>query len=82
MSNKILNAQEFLEREIALKYPEGKGLHIASILIEFARLHVKAALEAAAENSKVRVVRIEQDQAIWGVEKKSILNCYPHENIQ
>jgi hypothetical protein len=79
MSNKIPTAQKFLEREIALKYPEGKGLHIASILIEFAKLHVKAALEAAAKSAYAEESRIGY---VWEVNEDSILKAYPDDFIK
>jgi len=53
--------------------------------IEFAKLHVEAALKAAIEKAKTK-----EDIAIFAegsyrtqvVDKNSILNCYPLENIK
>ena len=46
------------------------SMNIEDYLIEFAKLHVKAALEAAAEN-------------VWSkVDKDSIRNAYPEELIK
>ena len=56
-------------------------------LIKFARLHVKAALEAAADKSTVTPIDHEEIsegsfRPIWGVDDNSILNAYPDERIQ
>ena len=61
------------------------------VMIEFAKLHVKAALEAAAEKVKLKEFRIipqDQDSVsndmgdIYGVDKQSILNAYPEHLIK
>ena len=51
-------------------------------LVEFTKLHVQAALEAAADNAEAK-----QDHSDYGtgsiwVDKKSILNAYPSSLIQ
>ncbi len=55
------------------------------VLIEFAKYHVKKALEAADNNAKVTVVDYEDElhppKPIWGVDSESILNAYPLTNI-
>ena len=47
-------------------------------LLEFAKLHVQAALEAAIENLEYT----DQDSSISYVVESSILNAYPLENIK
>ncbi len=54
--------------------------------IEFAKLHVKAALEAASKESKLHPLLQEFIQDSWESEspinKDSILNAYPESNIK
>ena len=49
-----------------------------NIMIEFAKIHVQAALEAANENLEYTG----QDSSISYVIESSILNAYPLENIK
>ena len=51
-------------------------------LIEFAKLHVEAALKAASENAKIIDVGIDYAIVKWVVEKDSILNSYLVEKIK
>jgi hypothetical protein len=58
-----------------------------NIMIEFAKLHVEAALKAASKNATVTPVDHEEIlegsfRPIWGVDKDSILNAYPLDNIK
>lgn len=88
MSN-IPTAKEFLDsykktigvRLISDMSPE----QISNYAIEFAKLHVQAALKAASKQAKTK-----EDVAIFAegsyrtqvVDKESILNSYPLENIK
>lgn len=49
-------------------------------MIEFAKLHVKSALEAAANNAKIKYDFYDEMAAY--VDSQSILNAYPDENIK
>ena len=66
----------------------GKGhypTYTPDAMIEFAKLHVKAALEAAYKNGKiVNVTYSHPDSSEWdkSIDRKSILNAYPEENIR
>ena len=56
-------------------------------MIEFAKLHVQAALKAASEKATVTPIDHEKIsegsfRPIWGVDDDSILNSYPPENIK
>lgn len=103
--SKIPTAEEFLkEKGIDNKIVEG-------VLVQFTKLHVKAALEAAAENARIKTEyyheedvgrtrlreildssdlaseRTDGDGIMYAVDtyevnKKSILNAYPEENIK
>ena len=53
-----------------------------NIMIEFAKLHVQAALKAADDNADVTVVDVDMTGTIWGVDSDTILNAYPLENIK
>lgn len=54
---------------------------VNTALIEFAQMHVKAALEAAAEKATTSGDRIYADTSLisrkWLVDKDSIINAYP-----
>lgn len=54
-----------------------KELSIATFMIEFAKLHVQAALKAASENVEIDG-NIPED---W-INKNSIINAYPIDNIK
>jgi len=56
-------------------------------MIEFAKLHVEAALKEASENATVTPIDHEEIsegsfRPIWGVDDDSILNSYPLKNIK
>jgi hypothetical protein len=51
-------------------------------MIEFARLHVEAALKAASENAKIIDVGIDYAIEEWVVDKSSILKSYLSKNIK
>ena len=53
-----------------------------NIMIEFAKLHVQAALVAASENADIRPINVDFRGTIWGVDSDTILNVYPLENIK
>jgi len=56
---------------------------ISGIMIEFAKLHVKAALKEANENSFIYMLTATDDSARFPViDENSILNAYPLENIK
>ena len=57
---------------------------VQQAMIEFAKLHVEAALKEASKKAKVRI--IQGDFGVFdtrpSVKKNSILNAYPLENIK
>jgi len=55
---------------------------IKKMMIEFAKLHVEAALKEASEKAKMIDVGIDYSIILWEVDKDSILNSYPLENIK
>lgn len=52
------------------------------IMIEFARLHVEAALKSAAEKAKITSRLTWSDEFVDEVDKQSILNAYPLTNVK
>ena len=82
MENNIPTAEEI--QEIYLdKYGHGD---VTSMLIEFAKLHVEAALKAASENAETInegfYGRSGETEDYYEVNKDSILNAYTLENIK
>lgn len=81
MKNKIPTAEEFCKNYTRLRSAMAIQ-DLIECMNEYAKLHVKAALEAAAENvcmehEEGSVINPEGD---WYINKKSILNSYP-ENL-
>ena len=85
---KIPTAEEFAERNQydIQSYDEGGYLGIdtkvfAEKLIEFAKLHVEAALEQALYNAEINDFD-EHEQYSPCIDGPSILNAYPLDNIK
>jgi len=56
--------------------------HLVELMIEFAKLHVEAALKAAWENAEIKQdIFSESGEPIYEINHLSILNAYPLENI-
>jgi len=58
-----------------------------TLMIEFAKMHVEAALKEASEKATVTPIDHEEIsegsfRPIWGVDDDSILNSYPLTNIK
>jgi hypothetical protein len=81
--NKIPTAEElfkkkFNDTECFLDYDK-RGLKLINdVILEHTKLHVKAALKAAAENADTE--HITNNMSV--VNKESILSAYPESNIQ
>ncbi len=73
----IPNAEEFIDknRDISTDF----DYETSRLLIGFAKLHVKAALENAANSASITPIMRECDCEI---SKTSILNAYPESNIK
>lgn len=78
----IPTADEFLRQKPFINGMKRGDQQVA--MIEFAKLHVQAALKAADDKADVTVIDIdiEVDSVIWGVDSDTILNAYPLENIK
>ena len=73
----IPTAEEFLQNSNKTTFNA-----IEETMIEFAKLHVQAALKAEDDNADVTVVDVDMTGTIWGVDSETILNAYPLENIK
>ena len=73
----IPTAEEFLQNSNKTTFDA-----IEKTMIEFARLHVQAALKAADDNADVTVIDVDMTGVIYGVDSDTILNAYPLENIK
>jgi len=71
----IPTAEEFLKE---CQSNPHKGWSTRKAMIEFAKLHVEAALKAAYDN----IEYTEVDSSVPYVVEESILNSYPLENIK
>ena len=79
---KIPTAEEFLEDNLS---NPTKGWSEKKRLIEFAKLHVEAALKAASENAETEEEcgnPYDPEDYYYVVDRDSILNSYPLENIK
>ena len=70
----ILTAEEFMLDTLESMDQQ----EVERAMIEFAKMHVEAALKAAAENAEVNI----PDYGDYEVDEESILNAYPLENIK
>jgi len=74
----VPSAKEFLERDESRVYSE---VDIAQAMIEFAKLHVEAALTEASKTTRWKEQITMQGLQVTII-KSSILNAYPLENIK
>jgi hypothetical protein len=88
----IPTAEEFFNKySQTYSFEEGDPEHLVDeedfkrAMIEFAKLHVNAALEAASVNAEVSEERsnpYDPESTFYIVDSKSILNAYPDKNIK
>lgn len=83
----IPTAEEFIiSTKLVVKFDNTQGCileeELPSLFIEFAKLHVQAALKAADDNADVTVIDVDMTGTIWGVDSETILNAYPLKNIK
>ena len=71
--NKIPTAEEFTNR------PFGQGRDTQTLMIEFAKLHVEAALREANESAFItnHKATLDDDRVYKKIDENSILNAYP-----
>ena len=81
--SKIPTAEEVCNKQFfGFKGELWVGVHKA--MIEFAKLHVEAALKEAGENAFITNHKptLEDDRVYKKIDKDSILNAYPLDNIK
>ena len=77
--SKIPTAEEFLRKNIDYVLEKDCKEDVENAMIEFAKLHVEAALKAASENANTKDVPFTDDVE---VDEDSILNSYSTDNIK
>lgn len=82
MDNKILTVEEFATEYNEARMPRGVSYQkeIGELMIEFAKLHVKAALQAALES--IPCLGSSTDIATYEEVEKEVLNAYPENLIK
>lgn len=75
---KILTAKEFIQNYIE-ENRDDSFIDMEELVIEFAKLHVEAALEAAAIDATTKFIPFTDDEE---VDRDSIRNAYPLTNIK
>jgi len=78
VEGKIPTANELFEQYHGFE-ADSSSRDIISLMVEFAKLHVVAALKAASEDAHTKDVPYTDDVE---VDKDSILSAYPLENIK
>ena len=78
-TNKVPTAEEILDKNAMSVYDDVTGSYILKAMIEFAKLHVQAALEAALENAPYGS---STDTVSYKDMKDAILNSYNYDNIK
>lgn len=86
MENKL--KQQLRERMLGQLSSEKTEVDINNayeVAVEFARYHVEQALKSASDNASVKMkegMEFYYEDYVEGVDKDSILNSYPSENIK
>lgn len=75
----MLTAEELYARLGFMPSHHTLGHDIKTAMIEFAKMHVQAALEAAAHNADMKFIPYQDDEEI---DRESILNAYSLDNIK
>ena len=83
VENRIPTAEEFFISVVGENPDEFNG-YIKECMIEFAKLHVEAALKEASEKASLTDFAYEflQEGAPDAIDKETILKAYPLENIK
>lgn len=83
VEGKIPTANELFEQYHGFE-ADSSSRDIISLMVEFAKLHVEAALKEASEKVSLTDFAYEflQEGAADAIDKETILNSYPLENIK
>jgi len=74
----VLTAKELFDKMLA----EDEETTSTQMMIEFARLHVEAALKAASEKAKIVDIGIDYAIVEWAIDKSSVLKSYSLKKIK
>lgn len=77
---RIPTAKEMMQSKNGDDYTHWEEIH--DLMISFAKLHVQAALEAAAENARAKENPADYGTGSIWVDKSTILSAYPPINIK
>jgi hypothetical protein len=87
--NNLPTAEEFLKNKVYITKDDIEDVHdslitVTNTMIEFAKLHVEAALKNASEKAKMQTRNKNKfDELNYNIiHKQSILNAYPLDNIK
>ena len=87
----IPTAEEYIENNMIDYWDGGSGQYkeddVKKALIEFAKLHVEAALKQASKTSKTKRIKVGETINHYNInenviDKRSIINAYPLTNIK
>lgn len=81
MMEKIPTAKEFYSLEYQL-LTFGRSMNQHESMVTFAKLHVQAALKAAAASAKAVERPNDYGTGLIWVDKQSVIEAYPLENIK
>ena len=70
-----MTAKEFYNNN----YTSDEEASTINLMLEFAKYHVEQALKAASENAEMKIVKYTDD---YEIDRDSVLNAYPLENIK
>lgn len=76
--SQLLTSKELFDKMLS----ENDEVTSTEMMIEFAKLHVEQSLKLASKKAKIVDVGIDYAITEWVVDKDSILNSYPLENIK
>ena len=82
---KIPTAEEFLGKNIDYVLEKDCKEDVKQAMIEFAKLHVEAALKEASEKARTKDIwegNTGSEYCDTVIDTDSIINCYPLENIK
>ena len=78
----MITAEELLQQERFYAVTSGDEHEIINAMVEFAKMHVEAALEEANNKATTKYMNAISGPPIIMIDEDSILNAYPLTNIK
>jgi len=78
----MITAEKFLHKKFIIIQNDELNKKIIDSMIEFAKLHTEAALKSASEKASTSYSEEPLLGEVYNINKESILNAYPLENIK